>query len=91
MKYIIRYESRAVKQLSKLDGAVKRMIKAWIEKNLAGTENPRQHGKALTGDKKEYWRYRIGDYRLIAEIRDDELLIIAIALAHRSEVYKKGL
>ncbi|MCA5587154.1 type II toxin-antitoxin system RelE/ParE family toxin [Finegoldia magna] len=46
------------------------------------------HGKALVGDKSGYWRYRIGNYRLIAEIRDDELLIIAISFEHRSSVYK---
>lgn len=87
MKYSLKFEGKAVKQLSKLDNSVKQMLKKWIEKNLIDTENPRQHGKALVGDKSGYWRYRVGDYRIIADIRDDELLIIAVSIAHRREVY----
>lgn len=51
------------------------------------TDNPRLHGKALTGDLKGLWRYRIGDYRLLADINDFELVIIAIDIGHRREIY----
>ncbi|MDU2544904.1 hypothetical protein B9N49_00160 [Finegoldia magna] len=89
MVYKLKYEKKAIKQIQKLDNSVKIMLKKWIEKNLLNTENPRIHGKALVGDKSGFWRYRIGNYRLITEIRDDELLIIAISFEHRSSVYKK--
>ena len=59
----------------------------WIEKNLSNTDDPRSKGKALVGNKKGYWRYRIGDYRLITRIEDDRLIIIAINFKHRREVY----
>lgn len=87
-KYTVKYEARAVKQLSKLGHSVRKIIKKWIEKNLQETENPRQHGKLLLGDKNDYWRYRVGDYRILVEIRDEELLIITISIAHRKDVYK---
>ena len=83
----IKYEATAVKQLKKLDKPTRLIIKAWIEKNIIGTDNPRQHGKALVGDKSGFWRYRIGDYRLIVEIRDNECVVVAISVAHRREVY----
>ena len=63
------------------------LIKKWMDKHLVGTQNPRLQGKALVGDKSGYWRYRVGDYRIIVRIEDSKLLIIAISIAHRSEVY----
>ncbi len=64
------------------------MIKSWIEKNLIGCDNPRAHGKSLTADLRGQWRYRIGDYRLLCEILDDELVILALRIGHRREIYK---
>lgn len=64
------------------------MIKVWIDKNLEGCENSRNHGKSLTANRNGQWRYRIGDYRLICEIRDTELVILALTIGHRREVYK---
>ena len=87
-KYAFLFSKRAKKELAKLDKSVQTLIISWIKKNIKDTENPREHGKALTGDKKGYWRYRIGNYRLIAEIKDEEFIIIAVTIAHRSEVYK---
>lgn len=78
---------RAKKELTKLDTPVKKMIVSWIEKNIKNTTNPRLYGKALTGNKKNYWRYRVGNYRIVVEIRDTELVIIALTIAHRSSVY----
>ena len=51
-------------------------------------ENQRQKGKALVGNKLGLWRYRIGDYRLICKIEDEKLIILALAIAHRRDVYK---
>ena len=76
---------RAIKRL---DRQVQRTIKSWIDKNLSGTNNPRRLGKSLTADLAGIWRYRIGDYRLLVEIHDDKLIIIAVGVGHRSNVYR---
>ena len=88
MSYQVKLTSSFRKSFRKLDFLTQRMISRWIVKNLESTDNPRIHGKALTGDFKGLWRYRIGDYRIIADIRDDELVIVAIDIGHRREVYR---
>ena len=88
MKYQVEYLPKVLKTLQRMDKFTKRIIVDWIEKNLVDCENPRLHGKALTGNKKGQWRYRIGDYRLIAKIEDDRLIILLINIGHRKEVYE---
>lgn len=73
--------------MDKLGTNASRIILKWVKKNIIETDNPRLHGKALTGDLKGLWRYRIGDYRLLADINDFELVIIAIDIGHRREIY----
>lgn len=85
--YEVKYSSRAVKDLQKLDRYTRQMIYAWIGKNLVGCSNPRQHGKALTANRSGQWRYRIGDYRLICQIDDNQLVILALTVGHRREIY----
>ena len=60
-------------------------------KNLVGTENPRLHGKGLTANRSGQWRYRIGDYRLICNINDNKLIILALSVGHRRDVNKKSI
>ena len=62
-------------------------FKAWIEKNLMDCENPRLHGKGLIANRSGQWRYRVGDYRILAEIRDNELVLVLIDVGHRSRIY----
>ena len=88
MIYELKYEARAVKQIKKLDPATRTLIKSWIEKNLLNTDNPRQHGKGLTGSLSQYWRYRVGDYRILAEITDAEIIIIIVEVGHRRDIYR---
>lgn len=88
MTYKVVYEKKAIKSLSKIDKGQQKMILAWIEKNLVGTDNPKQYGKALKGSLKEYWRYRVGNYRILADIQDDEVKIIIFNIGHRREIYK---
>ena len=87
MNYLIETTERFDKEFKKLDRYTQQIIKAWIDKNLEGCENPRQHGKGLTSNRKGQWRYRIGDYRLICEIRDNELIILALTVGHRRKIY----
>lgn len=89
MKYKILFEKNADKQLKKLDKTQQRLIVNWIIKNLENTNDPRVFGKALKGNLKDYWRYRVGNYRIIAEINDDEVKILIIEIGHRKNIYKK--
>lgn len=86
--YEVEYSERALKELKKLDRYTRQLIYSWIGKNLVGCENPRVHGKGLTANRRGQWRYRIGDYRLICQIDDNKLIILALTIRHRSEVYK---
>ncbi len=89
MSYSVETTPRFDKEFKKLDRYTQKMIKAWIVKNLVGCDNPRIHGKALTANRTGQWRYRIGDYRLICLIKDNELIILAMTIGHRREVYEK--
>ena len=64
------------------------MIMAWIEKDLEGTSDPRKKGKGLAHDKKGIWHYRVCNYRILANIRDDKLIILVIEFGHRKDIYK---
>lgn len=89
MKYSVETTARFDKEFKKLDRYTQKMIKAWIEKNLVDCENPRAHGKALIANRTGQWRYRIGDYQLICLIKDNELIILAMTVGHRREIYEK--
>lgn len=89
IKYKVVIEKNAIKQLGKLDKSQQRMIYACLKKNLEGTSNPRVLGKSLKGKLRDYWRYRVGDYRIVAEINDDVIKIFVIEIGHRKYVYKK--
>ena len=87
MRYSVETTARFDKEFKKLDKYTQRMIKAWIDKNLVDCEDPRRHGKGLTANRSGQWRYRIGDYRLICQIEDDRLVVLALNIGHRREVY----
>lgn len=88
MKYHVEFSKRALKDVKKLDKTTATLILSWIRKNLEGCENPRVHGKGLTANHSGEWRFRVGDYRLLAMIQDDKLVILMITIGHRSAVYK---
>lgn len=87
MTYHVELTKRAIKDLKKLDKHTASLITGWLRKNLEGCENPRQHGKGLTANRSGQWRYRIGDYRIIADIQDDKILILVLNIGHRREIY----
>ena len=74
------------KAARKLDPQVLRRIKAYLDE-VCELDDPRSRGKGLTADLAGYWRYRIGDYRVLVEVRDADPVIIAITLGHRSDIY----
>lgn len=85
--YHVNLTETAKKQLSKLDKNTQRLITSWLKKNIDGCEDPRIHGKPLAANLKDKWRYRIGDYRVICEIQDNKLIVLAISIGHRKEIY----
>ena len=87
MKYDVEYSKTAVDTIKKIDSSTSKIIRNWIEKNLINTENPRIKGKALTSDLKGLWRYRVGDYRILADIQDDKIVILILDIRHRSKIY----
>ena len=81
MTYTVNTTPQFDKEFKKLD--------KFTQKNLEGCENPRIQGKGLTSNRSGQWRYRIGDYRLICIIEDKELIILALTVGHRRDVYEK--
>ena len=77
----------AKREIKKLDKRWQLAILDYLEDEIAGLDNPRNRGKALVGDKQGLWRYRVADYRIVCEIRDAELLIVAVTVGHRKNVY----
>jgi mRNA interferase RelE/StbE len=87
VSYTIRFTPRAAKQVGKLDSAPAKRIRDFLEQKLSQLDNPRQLGKKLVNE--EFWRYRVGDYRILTNIDDDQILILVVEVAHRREVYNK--
>lgn len=88
MAWTIEYSRTASSQLAKLDKPAARRILDYMEERVAALENPRLAGKALTGRLGDLWRYRVGDYRVVCEIRDSALVVLALSIGHRREVYR---
>ncbi len=88
MTYKVKYTQKAIKQMKKLDKYTQKLIYAWIDKNLQDCENPRIHGKGLVENKSGQWRYRIGNYRLICEIQENEVIILVLEVGHRKDIYE---
>ena len=87
MKYRVEYTRTAVKQLKKLDRKIAAFIISFIEEKLIDCVNPRLYGKSLQGNLRDIWRYRVGDYRILARIDDDIVLITVVEVGHRKDIY----
>ncbi|KFF58583.1 toxin RelE [Cryobacterium sp. MLB-32] len=87
MSYTIRFTPKAAKQVRGLDSAAAKRIRDFLEQKLAQLDNPRQLGRKLVNE--DFWSYRVGDYRLLTNIDDDQILILIVEVAHRREVYGK--
>jgi mRNA interferase RelE/StbE len=78
----------AEKQITKLDRKAQKSIADFLRDRLTTASDPRQLGKPLRGDKKGLWRYRVGDYRLICEIQDEQITVLVLTVGHRKEIYR---
>ena len=85
--WIFRMDKRAAKAFAELDFETRDRILLFIEERILPHQNPRLLGKPLTGKWKGYYSYRIGDYRVIADIQDHLLTVFAVEIAHRRVVY----
>ena len=89
MTWIIKYTDTAVKQLKKIDRPVAVRLLDYMDQRVSSADDPRSLGKNLVGPKLgEYWRYRVGDIRIICKIQDDQVCILVIEIGNRREVYK---
>lgn len=89
MKYSVEFSDHAAKQIRKLDKYTQSIIYSWLNKRLEGTENPYSSGRALTGEVKGLWRYRIGDYRLICTIENAKLIILVLEIGHQFKIHNR--
>ena len=88
--YTVEFTRSAKKDLKKLDKPTVSLIIGWIRKNLEGTLDPRVYGKSLTGNRRDQWRYRVGDYRILANIDDERIIICVVSVGHRKNIYEKS-
>ncbi|NOQ65111.1 MAG: type II toxin-antitoxin system mRNA interferase toxin, RelE/StbE family [Methyloprofundus sp.] len=87
MTWEIKLSNKSAKALTALDNSTKKRIESFIDK-LSKADSPRSTGKALQGNLKGLWRYRVGDYRLICQLKDNELIILLLEIGHRKAIYK---
>ncbi len=88
MAWTVRYTETARQQLKKLDRQTARRIVAYLDERIAPLVDARTAGKPLTGPLGSFWRYRIGDYRILCDLQDDALVILVVAVGNRREVYR---
>ncbi len=90
MVWRIEFDPRAVKELSKFDRPIQQRILKVLREKIATLDDPRNIGEALRGEELgRFWKYRIGDYRVICEIRDAEIVILVIRIGDRKEIYRR--
>lgn len=84
----VEFDRAAARDLRKLGTDAESRVLRYLRERIAGTEDPRRLGKALTGDRKGLWRYRVGDYRIVASIEDGRFVVLVVTVGHRREVYR---
>lgn len=89
MAYRVELAESATRELDRLDAPQRKRILKFLYERVAKLENPRSVGQALRGSELgEFWKYRVGDYRLIAKIYDDRVVVVVLGIGHRREIYR---
>ena len=89
MAWRIEYDLAVRKTVEKLDRQARDRIRDFLHDRIARLDDPRQNGKALKGSAVgNFWRYRVGDYRIICDIQDKRLVVLVIEIGHRRDVYR---
>ena len=89
MAYSVELAESADRELGKLDAQYRKRILKFLHERVAKLDDPRSIGEALHGSQLgEFWKYRVGDYRLISKIEDDRLVVLVLRVGHRREIYR---
>lgn len=88
MNWVYKFDERALKELKKLDRQAQREIIAYLDKRIAGRLDPKRFGKPLRAGLSGLWRYRIGNYRLVCQIKEREFVVLVLTAGHRKNVYE---
>ena len=89
MAWTVEVSAFAEKQLRKIDRPVQKRLLDWLDDRIEGCKNPRHFGEPLRGELGGLWRYRVGDYRIICEIQDERLVVMALSVGHRRQIYTR--
>ncbi len=89
MAWKIEFEPAALRELDKLDLPIRRRILKFLHERVGKLDDPRRMGERLQGTLSEFWKYRVGDYRLICSLQGDRLVVLVLRRGHRREVYKR--
>ncbi len=89
MAWNVEISDVAERQLRKLDWPIQERILDWLDERIEGCKNPRHFGELLKGDRAGFWRYRIGNYRLLCDIQDEKVMVLVLNIGHRQEIYKR--
>ena len=85
--WTIEYDENAARELARLDRQAAKRIKKYLDERIAADEDPRRFGEELKSNLAGLWRYRVGDYRIIAEIQDEKIIVLIVRIGHRSKIY----
>lgn len=88
MAWTIEYARSVRKTVKKLSPDTRHRIRDFLEHRLTSMDNPRELGKPLRGRLATLWRYRVGDYRIVCELRDSTLVVLVVHIGQRDKVYK---
>ena len=88
MSWVCKFDRRALRELNKIDAQSKQQILAYLEERLTTDQDPRRFGKGLKANLSGLWRYRVGSYRIICRIVDNELIVLVLAVGHRKAIYE---
>lgn len=84
----VEFDQAAVRDLRRLGAEAERRVLRYLRERISGSADPRRLGQALTGDRKGVWRYRVGDYRIVAAIEDGRFVVLVVTVGHRREIYR---
>ena len=88
MAWTIKLLDSASRELRKLDRQSATRIRTFLYRRLASLDDPRSVGHGLTGPFKGLWRYRVGDFRIVCDVKDETLLVLVVRIGHRSDIYR---
>jgi len=88
VSWVCKFDRRALRELNKLDSQSQQKILAYLEERIELDADPRRFGKRLKANLAGLWRYRVGNYRIICRIVDNELIVLVLAVGHRKTIYE---